>query len=99
MTVISNQWSAFSNRVFYFALCTILFTFTSAKAQQPKKVPRIGYLSGTGSEVPNAVAFRQGLRDLGYIEGKTSWLNIVPLKESWTAPQALWRSSFDSRSI
>jgi putative ABC transport system substrate-binding protein len=70
MTVISNQWSAFSNRVFYFALCTILFTFTSAKAQQPKKVPRIGYLSGTGSEVPNAVAFRQGLRDLGYIEGK-----------------------------
>ena len=27
-------------------------------------------MSGTGSESPNAVAFRQGLRDLGYIEGK-----------------------------
>ena len=43
-----------------------------AEAQQPKKVPQIGYLIGSS---PSAVAhqiegFRQGLRDLGYIEGK-----------------------------
>ena len=46
-----------------------------AEAQQPKKVPRIGYLSG-GSPSANparAEAFRQGLRELGYVEGK----NIV----------------------
>jgi putative tryptophan/tyrosine transport system substrate-binding protein len=46
-----------------------------AEAQQPKKVPRIGYLvisSLSGSE-SRAEAFRQGLRELGYIEGK----NIV----------------------
>ena len=39
-----------------------------AKAQQPGKVPRIGYLTGVGS-APNE-AFLQGLRDLGYLEGK-----------------------------
>jgi putative ABC transport system substrate-binding protein len=39
-----------------------------AEAQQPKKIPRIGYLTGVGS-APNK-GFLQGLRDLGYVEGK-----------------------------
>jgi putative ABC transport system substrate-binding protein len=39
-----------------------------AEAQQPKKIPRIGYLTGVGSAPSKA--FLQGLRDLGYIEGK-----------------------------
>jgi putative tryptophan/tyrosine transport system substrate-binding protein len=47
----------------------ILGSIHLAEAQQPKKVPRIGYLS-TGSPGPNFEAFRLGLRDLGYIEGK-----------------------------
>ncbi len=54
-------------------LSFLLFTsFNLAEAQQPKKVPRIGYLSG-GSSSSNAArmdAFRQELRDLGYIEAK-----------------------------
>jgi putative tryptophan/tyrosine transport system substrate-binding protein len=43
-----------------------------AAAQQPKKVPRIGYLSATSPSVnPTRIeAFRQGLRELGYVEGK-----------------------------
>jgi putative ABC transport system substrate-binding protein len=44
-----------------------------ATAQQPTKIPRIGYLSGTGdanNPGPYVAAFRQGLRDLGYVEGK-----------------------------
>src|SRR6266571_8982610 len=44
-----------------------------AEAQQPKKVPRIGFLSGRGDPSipsPSGEAFRQGLRDLGYTEGK-----------------------------
>jgi putative ABC transport system substrate-binding protein len=42
---------------------------------QPNKVPRIGYLETTPSSTNSArhEAFRQGLRDLGYVEGK----NIV----------------------
>ncbi|MBI4488359.1 MAG: ABC transporter substrate-binding protein [Deltaproteobacteria bacterium] len=43
------------------------------EAQQPKKVPRIGILSGRGDPStpdPLVDAFRQGLRDLGYIEEK-----------------------------
>ena len=41
---------------------------TVVEAQQAKKVPRIGFL-GSGT-LGQFVAFRQGLRDLGYIEGK-----------------------------
>ena len=39
-----------------------------AEAQQEEKVFRIGYLGSSGSGPPRA--FRQGLRDLGYVEGK-----------------------------
>jgi len=44
-----------------------------AEAQQPTKIPQIGYISGTGNETnqgPYVEALRQGLRELGYIEGK-----------------------------
>ena len=50
-------------------LCALLFALCcSAEAQQPKKVPWIGYLASAGSG-PSPV-FMQGLRDLGYVEGK-----------------------------
>jgi putative tryptophan/tyrosine transport system substrate-binding protein len=39
-----------------------------AEAQQTEKVFRVGYLGSSGSDPPQA--FRQGLRDLGYVEGK-----------------------------
>ena len=44
-----------------------------AEAQQPKKVPRIGYLDGGFPLATRVEAFRQGLREHGYVEGK----NIV----------------------
>src|SRR5262245_63485249 len=57
-----------------FALCAMLFAlYQSAEAQQPTKIPRIAYLSGSSIILSNTEAFQQGLRDLGYIEGK----NIV----------------------
>jgi putative ABC transport system substrate-binding protein len=56
-----------------FALCAMLFALCfSAEAQQPKKVPRIGYLSSgnSASESGRAEGIRLALRDLGYIEGQ-----------------------------
>ena len=50
----------------------LLAVGVTTEAQQPTKVSRIGYVSGTGSPSdpgPNVEAFRQGLRDLGYVEG------------------------------
>jgi putative ABC transport system substrate-binding protein len=43
-----------------------------ADAQQPKKVPRIGYLSASdpARESARSEAIRQALRELGYIEGQ-----------------------------
>ncbi|MBI2154615.1 MAG: hypothetical protein HYV92_03125 [Candidatus Rokubacteria bacterium] len=50
----------------------ILVAPLAAHAQQPKKVPRIGYLTGdsVSADLPRRDAFRQGLRELGYIEGQ-----------------------------
>src|SRR5213594_2795716 len=57
-------------------LCAILFALClRAEAQQPTKIARIGYLTGAtpGGQAARIDAFRQGLRELGYVEGK----NIV----------------------
>jgi putative ABC transport system substrate-binding protein len=52
--------------ILLFALCL------SASAQQPKKVPRIGYLSATdaATESARSEGIRLALRDLGYIDGQ-----------------------------
>jgi putative tryptophan/tyrosine transport system substrate-binding protein len=53
-------------------LTFFLLTVSLAQAQQPKKIPRIGSLGGA-SPSANAngnEALRQGLRELGYVEGK-----------------------------
>jgi ABC-type uncharacterized transport system substrate-binding protein len=47
-----------------------LAPFHLADAQQPKKVPQIGYLAAD-PQAPSRDSFRQGLKDLGYIEGQT----------------------------
>jgi putative ABC transport system substrate-binding protein len=52
---------------FAFAMCGAVAT-----AQQPAKIPRIGYVRVVSDDpaTPNVKAFQQGLRDLGYVEGK-----------------------------
>jgi putative ABC transport system substrate-binding protein len=56
------------------ALCLLLtlFLLTVAEAQQPTKIPRIGYLSGVSRAADSirAEAFRSALRERGYIEGR-----------------------------
>jgi len=57
-----------------FALCAMLFALCfSAQAQEPAGIPRIGFVTSAGN--PNSPgfrveAFKHGLRELGYVEGK-----------------------------
>jgi putative tryptophan/tyrosine transport system substrate-binding protein len=63
-----------NSRLFWFALCSLLFALCfPVAAQQPIKVPRIGWLTVSSlSAVPARIeAFRQGLREIGYVEGKS----------------------------
>jgi len=65
-----------SKKVFFWLLATVFLTTPPpAEAQQPTKTPRIGYLAANSLSALAAriEAFRQGLRELGYVEGK----NIV----------------------
>ena len=71
MTAVDSQWSVVS-----LTLSALFFLFSvCAQAQQLTKIPRIGYLGVNSLNVnpDRREAFRQGLRELGYVEGK----NIV----------------------
>ena len=59
--------------IVYFTLSAMFFALCySAEAQQPTRISRIGYFSASSSDsqTDRIEAFRQGLRELGYIEGK-----------------------------
>ena len=59
-------------KIFVWLLAIVLLGTVSAEAQQPKKVPRLGYLSSVDAtrESTRAEAIRLALRALGYIEGQ-----------------------------
>jgi putative ABC transport system substrate-binding protein len=67
-----------SGKILISLLATVLLTTAPpAEAQQAKKIPRIGYLtvSSLSANAARIEAFRQGLRELGYVEGKISSLS------------------------
>jgi ABC-type uncharacterized transport system substrate-binding protein len=66
----NRKWAGIVALIIAFAMCGAVAT-----AQQATKNPRIGYLSSSFSSTSpdRRKAFRQGLRELGYVEGK----NIV----------------------
>jgi len=61
-------------RSFFFSFWLFLFGLCSfAQAQQSGKIPRLGYLSTAGEPrdtAPQLELLRQGLRELGYVDGK-----------------------------
>jgi putative tryptophan/tyrosine transport system substrate-binding protein len=75
MRALRNQPSVVSKKALYLVLIVLLFARYSSAQAQPTKVPRIGYLSvlSLSAMADRIEAFRQGLRELGYVEGK----NIV----------------------
>jgi putative ABC transport system substrate-binding protein len=64
-----------NQKIFNLAVGAMLFALCfTVEAQQPTKIPRIGFLSGSGDASNPATsekAFRQGMRDLGYVDGKS----------------------------
>src|SRR6516225_2737179 len=62
-------------KLFWLLTAILLVLPHRAEAQQPTKVPRIGYLTAVSlsAQLLRIEAFRQGLRELDYVEGK----NIV----------------------
>ena len=63
--------------LFCLPLTVLLLTVSVIEAQETTKIPQIGYLS-FGRKSPNLKFFRQGLRELGYVDGK----NIVVVARS-----------------
>ncbi len=83
MTEFSGQKSQISKATAFgtvvLALCSLLLAPCSAvEAQQPTKIPRIGYLDGAlpSTNAARIDAFRQALRQLGCAEGKDIVLEI-----------------------
>ena len=58
-------------RAFIAGTLAVVATPLATGAQQPGKVPRIGVLHTGTALTASTGAFRQGLRDLGYVEGQT----------------------------
>jgi len=67
--ILRQRSPTFSISALAVSFCTITFP---AEAQQPQRIPLVGYVSGAGrtSGVRSVEAFQQGLKDLGYVEGK-----------------------------
>jgi hypothetical protein len=68
--------------VIFLGAILLVCSFQFAEAQEPKKIPQIGYLSGGSSSAlsPRTDAFRQGLREVGYTEGQNVVISICRWK-------------------
>src|SRR5262245_16863215 len=67
------QEKSMMRQIFWIPLCALLLALSvPVDAQQPKKILRVGYLAAVSAaaDAPRLEAFRQGLLDVGYIEGQ-----------------------------
>jgi putative tryptophan/tyrosine transport system substrate-binding protein len=70
---VGNRQFVVIKKILCLALCALLLALSlPAEAQQPKKVPQIGYLSTSdpASESTRSEPIRRALRELGYTEGQ-----------------------------
>jgi hypothetical protein len=79
----------------------LLTTVSPAEGQQPKKVPRLGYLSNSdpARESTRSEAIRLALRERGYIEGQNIATSIDMRRGGSIGPLSLRPSWCVSRSI
>ena len=70
-----------TGKILIWLLTTLLLTTAPpAEAQQPKKLPRVGYLSLSSQPGPREEAFIQGLRDLGWVDEQS-----ISIEYRWAA--------------
>jgi putative ABC transport system substrate-binding protein len=69
MKFVNSQRSGVNNGVFVLVFCAMLLALGSAVSAQ-SKIPRVGILFMGGRDQPHLDAFKQGLREHGYSEGK-----------------------------
>jgi putative ABC transport system substrate-binding protein len=70
---VNFQEKSMIRQILWVPLCALLLALGApVDAQPPRKISRVGYLAGVSAaaDAPRLEAFRQGLRDLGYIEGQ-----------------------------
>src|SRR5262245_15190471 len=70
ITILSQGEAMKNNIIASVVFGLILAFFYPVQAQQPGKVKKIGFLNQTGAFSANVEVFRQGMRELGYIEGQ-----------------------------
>ena len=83
-----------SNTLFWLLMTVLLITFSPTEAQQPKKIPRIGYLApvDAGREVARSEAIRLALRERGYIEGQNIAIEFLCGGKARSGPCACRRA-------
>jgi hypothetical protein len=84
-----EEGTTMSKKVVWLTVLLLLIAGGFAEAQQPTKVPRIGYVSGSGNDnILDLMSKHSGDCEISVISrGKTSWLSIATLNESWTGLQ------------
>ena len=74
MTIGSRQQPLGNSKklkLLFYALCAMLFALCfSAKAQDPAKIPKIGFLSSGPATRPWRASFQREFEKLGYVDGK-----------------------------
>ena len=73
-----------NKKILWLIALVLLVCSIIGEAQQPTRISRIGYLgaaSPCSGSVPALEAFRQGLRDLGYVEGENFMAKRVGLRQ------------------
>jgi hypothetical protein len=85
-------------------IALLLALSVPAEARQPGEVPRIGYLSNMIKPTPATLdrfedAFRQGLSDLGYIEGKNILIEFRYAEGRQNVCRTSLPNSCESRSM
>ena len=69
-----------NQKFFSLALCAMLFALCSSAETQQKKIPRLGYFTFSDRPSERDEAFKQGLRELGWVDGQ----NIM-IEYRWVA--------------